>query len=154
MIDPRKKYSIQLELPARDDTVPLSLPLSPFFDHLQETQGIFQTDDIASESTLQPLWDTFLRVRQAHSLFVVPLVAGSAMQGWFLIYRTQEYRYTLPEIELARTMCNQSAIAIQNARLFAETRRLTADLERRVEERTKGAPPRASELANPPSYHY
>ena len=59
------------------------------------------------------------------------------MQGWFLIYRTQEYRYTLPEIELARTMCNQSAIAIQNARLFAETRRLTADLERRVEERTK-----------------
>ncbi len=137
MIDPRKRYVLQVEVPARDDTVPLSLPVSPLFDHLQETQGIFQTSDVSSENDLQPLRDTFLHARQARSLLVVPLVSGAVLQGWFLIYRTQEYRYTLPEIELARTMCNQAAIAVQNARLFIETRRLTEDLERRVEERTR-----------------
>ena len=83
------------------------------------------------------LWDAFLGVRDVQSLLVVPLVSGSAMQGWFLIYGNEEHRYAPSEIELARTMCNQAAIAIQNARLFAETRRLTEDLERRVEERTR-----------------
>jgi GAF domain-containing protein len=39
-------------------------------------------------------------------------------------------------MELARTMANQAAIAYQNARLYNETRRLTQDLEQRVEERT------------------
>jgi PAS domain S-box-containing protein len=137
MIDPRKRYVLQAEVPARDDTVPLALPVAPIFDHLQETQGIFQTGDAASESELQPLWEAFLRARQVRSLLVVPLLSGSALQGWFLIYGAQDYRYTLPEIELARTMCNQAAIAVQNARLFVETRRLTEDLERRVEERTR-----------------
>ena len=137
MIDPRHKYSLQVEVPTRDDTVPLSLPSSPLFDRLQDSQGIFQTDDAGSETDLKGLWETFLRVRAARSLLVVPLISGSALQGWFLVYCQEERRYSPSEIELARTMCNQAAIAIQNARLFAETRRLTEDLERRVEERTR-----------------
>ena len=39
-------------------------------------------------------------------------------------------------MELAHNIANQAAAVIQNARLFAETRRLTQDLERRVRERT------------------
>jgi PAS domain S-box-containing protein len=37
---------------------------------------------------------------------------------------------------LVRTISNQAAIAVENARLFEETRRLTEELEERVEERT------------------
>jgi PAS domain S-box-containing protein len=136
MIDQRKRYVLQSEVPARDDTVPISLPESPLFERLQDTQGIFQTDDAVGESELSALWDVFLRQREVRSLLVVPLISGSAMQGWFLIYGKEAQRYAPSEIELARTMCNQAAIAIQNARLFVETRRLTEDLERRVEERT------------------
>ncbi|RPJ44197.1 MAG: GAF domain-containing protein, partial [Chloroflexi bacterium] len=143
MIDPRKKYILQMEVPMRGDSartefaLPLALPDLPLFDQLQDSQGIFQTNDASSDAEIKALWGGFLKAREGRSLLVVPLVAGSAMQGWFLIYGKQEQRYSVSEIELARTMCNQAAIAIQNARLFAETRRLTEDLERRVEERTR-----------------
>jgi PAS domain S-box-containing protein len=40
-------------------------------------------------------------------------------------------------VDLARTITNQAAIAFQNARLFAKTKEMTAELERRVAERTK-----------------
>jgi len=137
MVDPREGHILQAEAPAPEAGLPLALPVSPIFDHLQETRGIFQTSDAASEAGLRPLWETFLCTRRARSLLVVPFVSGSVLQGWYLIYGVRDYRYTLPEIELARTICNQAAIAVQNARLFAETRRLTEDLERRVEERTR-----------------
>lgn len=133
----RQDYTISFELPGSTRDAPVILDASSFFDRLVETQGIFQTDDIAGEPGLQPLWDAFFQACCARSLLVIPLVSRSVVQGWFLVFRAQQYRYTLPEIELGRTMCNQSAIAIQNARLFAETRQLTADLERRVEDRTK-----------------
>jgi PAS domain S-box-containing protein len=137
MIDPRKKYVLQVEVPVRGDSVPFALPDMPLFTQLQDSQGIFQTNDAANDSEVKALWDEFLQAREGHSLLVVPLVTGSAIQGWFLVYGRQDHRYSVSEIELARTMCNQAAIAIQNARLFAETRRLTEDLERRVEERTR-----------------
>ncbi len=137
MIDSRKKYILQVEVPVRDDTLPLTLPDLPLFDRLQDSQGIYQTSAASKDAEAKPLWEAFLKDRDARSLLVVPLVAGSAMQGWFLVYGSEQHRYSASEIELARTMCNQAAIAIQNARLFAETRRLTEDLERRVEERTR-----------------
>lgn len=137
MIDPRRKYVLQVEVPVHGDGVPITLPELPLFDRLQDSQGIYQTNEAATDEEIKALWDAFLQARDVQSLLVVPLVSGSAMQGWFLIYGNEEQRYAPSEIELARTMCNQAAIAIQNARLFAETRRLTEDLERRVEERTR-----------------
>jgi PAS domain S-box-containing protein len=137
MLDQRKKYVLQVEVPGHGEKLPVPLPEAPLFEHLRDTQGIFQSSNVSSEKELKPLLTPFLKPRRVHSMLVVPLVSGSALQGWFLIYRNTEYRYNAPEIELARTMCNQAAIAIQNARLFAETRRLTEDLERRVEERTR-----------------
>ncbi|HEX9018301.1 MAG TPA: GAF domain-containing protein [Anaerolineaceae bacterium] len=137
MIEPDNKYVVQGEVPARDETAPLVLPDSPLFERLSDSHGIFQTSDAAAESELLSLWRGFLRVRGGRSLMVVPLVSGSVLLGWFLIYGSKAQRYGPAEIELSRTMCNQSAIAIQNARLFAETLHLTSDLEQRVEERTR-----------------
>ncbi len=136
MLNADRQTVLQVEEPDRGESLPMVLPDSALFKHLADTQGIFQTSDVAAEKELKPLMDAFLLSRNVKTLLVVPLISGSALQGWFLIYGTEAYRYTLPEIELARTMCNQTAIAVQNARLFAETRRLTEDLERRVEART------------------
>ena len=136
MIGPEDGYVLQVEVPEQTENLPVSLPESPLFDHLQVSQGIFQTGNAADEPEAGSIWNASLKLRGAHSLMVVPLISGSAIQGWFLVYGEEGHRYALPEIELARTMCNQTAIAIQNARLFVETRRLTEDLERRVEERT------------------
>lgn len=71
-----------------------------------------------------------------HSILIVPLVIGNNLHGWYLVQTTNVYRFSPSEIELACTLCNQCAIAIQNARLFLETRHLKDELELRVEERT------------------
>lgn len=136
MLDSDRRTVLQVEEPERGDALPMVLPDAPLFKHLADTQGIFQTSHAAAEKDLKPLMESFIQARGVRTMLVVPLISGSALQGWFLVYGSEEYRYTLPEIELARTMCNQTAIAAQNARLFDETRRLTEDLERRVEART------------------
>lgn len=137
LIDENGRYIVQGEVPQREEAIPAALPAAPIFDHLLETQGVFQTDSVEREPGLEQLWNTFLRARQARSLLLMPLLSGSRLLGWFLIYGQSNARYTLPEMELARTICNQTAIAFQNARYFLETRRFTEDLERRVEERTQ-----------------
>lgn len=137
MVDAQGQYSLHAEAPARSAGLPQALPDVPLFDHLRQSHGVFLTSDVTGEAGLDPLRPVFLQSREVHALMVVPLISGSELQGWFLVYNDQEYRYSSSEIELARTVCNQSAIALQNARLFAETRRLTEDLERRVEERTR-----------------
>lgn len=137
MIDSDQGYIVPFEIPAREDGTALSLPTAPIFEHLQESGGIFQTSNAPTETALEGVWEEYLSARGVQSLLVVPLISGPAIQGWFMIYRQEAHRYTPAEIDLARTMCNQAAIAIQNARLFAETRRLTEDLERRVRERTQ-----------------
>ena len=136
MLDAQGRCILQTETPNRNESLPQFLPPTPLFERLRESQGMFLTDNVAGEADLEPLQEGFLKPRQVFALMVAPLNSGSALQGWYLIYTTQEYHFNASEIELARTICNQAAIAIQNARLFVETRRLTEDLERRVEDRT------------------
>jgi PAS domain S-box-containing protein len=144
LIDPvAGRYVLQPEttlaavFPPGAEQFPRAIPASPLLDHLRESRGIFQTDQAETEGVLAGLREVFLQARSARSLLLAPLAAGVGVQGWFLVYRCEPYRYAPAEIALARTMCNQAAIAIQNARLFAETRSLTEDLERRVEARTR-----------------
>lgn len=136
MIDEQEKYILQAEVPEQPDLNERQQLESPLLDHLRQSQGIYQTGNVAEKKDLFWPMKAFIEARAVQSMLIVPLVTGSALQGWFLIYGNNENRYTLPELELARTMCNQAATAVQNARLFAETHRLTEDLERRVESRT------------------
>ena len=135
-LDSNSQPVMQVEVPDQNTVLPFILPPSPLFERIRESFGIFLTDDVASEVDLSQPFKDFLAARQVCSLLVVPLISGSALQGWFLVYSSQRYRYSSSEIELARTISNQVAIAVQNARLFAETLSLTEDLERRVEDRT------------------
>ena len=67
---------------------------------------------------------------------MLPLVTGSNLLGWVMCQNKEPHRYGSSEMDLARTICNQAAVAMQNARLYVETRLLTEDLEKRVSERT------------------
>lgn len=116
--------------------LPLRLPPIPLFDHLEQTLGIFNTQDASREDELQPLRG-FLQQRQTRGLLILPLATGDELHGFLLVQSSQAHRFNAEEIELARIITNQAAVAIQNASLFAETRRLTAELEKRVAERTE-----------------
>lgn len=138
MLDEESCCMLQVEVPAGVADLPLRLPQEqlPLFLRLQESQGIFHTSDAAQELDLGAFYSDFLKDRQTRAVLIVPLISGANLHGWLALLSEKEQRFSLAEIELARTICNQAAAAIQNARLFAETRRLTEDLERRVVERT------------------
>lgn len=114
------------------------IPHTPLFDRLRETMGVFSSDDIHQEPELQPL-NEFLARYKTESLLIVPIVsAGLAegettatqnFQGLLLAHNDQQYHYQADELRLARTIANQIAISLQNARL-------TEDLELRVQQRT------------------
>lgn len=128
-------FLLVAETPAFSDQLPLVLPPAPLFERLSQSLGVFTSMDVNQEAELLPLAG-FLNVRRACSLLILPLPVGENLHGFLLCQSDHPYHFTTEEIELARTIANQSAIAIQNAQLFAETRRLTENLERRVLERT------------------
>jgi PAS domain S-box-containing protein len=135
MLDNQGRSVLQGETPSREESLPQFLPLTPLFDHLRESQGMFLSSAAASQAELIPLREAFLFPRKIYALMISPLNTGADVQGWYVIYYDQEHTFSSSEIELARTICNQAAISIQNARLFVETRLLTEDLEHRVEDR-------------------
>ncbi len=112
---------------------------------MKETLGIFNTSDISQETELAPL-KKYLAYHHTQSLLVVPIASGRAdsgetgarhrFHGLLLVHNDQTYHLKPEEVELARTISNQVAIALQNARLFEETRSLTETLEIRVQQRT------------------
>ncbi len=135
LFDEQGQAQLYCEAPGGESQPPLALPDAPLFARLRESMGIFSAGDVLAEAELEPL-SAFLAERDTHSLLALPLPAGPALQGVFLVQTSFLYRFSSSEIELARTISNQAAIAVQNARLFAETRLLTEDLEHRVRERT------------------
>jgi GAF domain-containing protein/nitrogen-specific signal transduction histidine kinase len=115
--------------------LPASLPDCPLFERLQQTLGIFNSRAVVEEPELEPLSDLFAD-RQTISLLVLPLVTGDELHGLVLAHSDQTYYFNADDIELARIITNQAAVAVQNAASFEATRRLTAELEARVAERT------------------
>ncbi len=138
LLDEEDRCAVQVEVPATAANLPqMILPeQSPLFQRLQETRGIFHTSDAGQEPDLGGFYASFLAERETRAMLVVPLISGANLHGWLALLSERDERFSLSEIELARTICNQAAVAMQNARLFAETHRLTEDLERRVIERT------------------
>ncbi len=70
------------------------------------------------------------------SVLAVPMAIGGEIAGLLAILSYQPNVYTQEDLQILSTLANQAIVALQNARLFAETQRLAAELEQRVIERT------------------
>ncbi len=137
IIDDLGECGLKVDVPGESGKTPFSLPETPLLKHLQESQGIYSSADIHSEKDLQPLTQVLFAPRGVQSVLFVPLITAVNIHGWLVIQTGSPYRFSTSEIELARTISNQAAVAMQNARLYNQTRLLTQDLERRVEARTR-----------------
>ena len=73
---------------------------------------------------------------QPRSIVAVPITMGGKIIGMLSAQSYEPNVYTEDEQQILSTLANQAAVAIQNGRLFAETRRLADELEQRVIERT------------------
>lgn len=135
-VSDKGEYSLQVEVPAGPDTLPQAWPAVSLLNRLKESQGIFSCANVETEPEVAGLVDLYLTARKTKAIAVIPLISASRLHGWLMVQNGEPIRYSPSELELARTMANQAAIAIQTARLYQETLHLTEDLEKRVEERT------------------
>lgn len=70
------------------------------------------------------------------SIIAVPMTVGGRALGMLSAQSYQAGVYGEDDVQLLGTLANQAIVAIQNGRNFAETQKLTAELEMRVLERT------------------
>ncbi|MBI5828545.1 MAG: GAF domain-containing protein, partial [Chloroflexi bacterium] len=103
---------------------------------MRETVLPVTLNDVAQSDLLAAPMRQALIGAGARTLLVVPVVTGDNVSGCVLINRPDRDQYTPGEIELAQTIANQTAIALDKARLFATVQQYTADLEERVAQRT------------------
>jgi len=109
---------LRVALPEQEAEQPAVLPPAPLFRRLSESMGIFVAEDVSTEPDLAPLADFLADTR---SLLVLPLASGTNLRALFFVQMAHPYRFSAAEIELARTICNQAAIALENARLYQST---------------------------------
>jgi PAS domain S-box-containing protein len=135
LLGPGATPILETEEPPRGP-LPLALFEIPVLARLLQTQGLYATSDVEQETELVELVNVYCRSRKARALLIVPLLSGEMMHGWMMIDRPEVVRFLPAEMELARTICNQAATAIQTARLYDEIRSQAEFLEKRVDERT------------------
>lgn len=93
---------------------------SPLFQRFIEGSSVFVTERAAQEPDLQPLLPAWRE--ELPYLLALPLLSGETLRAVYLIQRLNA-PFTSTEIELARTMANQTSIALENARLYQSTLR-------------------------------
>jgi len=71
-----------------------------------------------------------LEARAAQATLILPMVARDHVVGWAQVWDSQSLRrFTEGEIAVAQTLIQPAAIAMENARLFEETKRRVRELE-------------------------
>ncbi len=94
-----------------------SIPDSPVLTHIHESLTIYTSDNVHADNNLATLFE-FLE--GATSLMILPI---SSSQGLYaIILQSNAFAYFKSnEIDLARTISNQAAIAMENADLYQST---------------------------------
>ncbi len=119
LLDKNNRDFLLTVLPDESDHVVgyRSIPASPALTRLRESHTIYFAEEITKDANLAPLND-FLGGMT--SLFILPIPCTENLYA-VAIQSQQERRFTSTEIELARTIGNQAAIALENADLYQST---------------------------------
>ena len=94
-----------------------SLPSSTLLEHLREAQTVYAAEEVSLDHNLDFL---FGLLEDTTSVLILPLF--SSTKRYAIVLQTRETRrFKATEIELARTICNQASIALENANLYQST---------------------------------
>lgn len=122
------RESLRLAEGAAPLEYPRLLPQAGLFDHLHQTSGVFSTFEAAQEDLLAPLAEHLAR-HNTRALLAIPIATGEELLGVALMHESRTgFVFSAEEAELGRTICNQSAISLQNARYYQETRQRLNEL--------------------------
>jgi len=96
-----------------------SEPNSPSMRALRSRTPV-QVSDIESDH-LYPDFRRRARAEGHRSVLAIPLLTKHAPPAVLLLYKSEPYRYTSSELELASSFANHAAMALENAALFSLT---------------------------------
>lgn len=91
---------------------------------------------LIADTETDPRWIRAERQAWVKSYVGVPLTLHDQVIGVLNLSSDQRNHFTQRHVELLSVFALQAAVALHNARLYAEARRHAAELERRVQERT------------------
>jgi signal transduction histidine kinase len=94
-----------------------------------ETRAPFQVPDITAEGAYQVHIRDVLVSAGYRALLAVPLIREERVIGAFLVGRKQPGEFSHETVELLTTFASQSALAIENARLFRQLEQKSRELE-------------------------
>jgi signal transduction histidine kinase len=94
-----------------------------------ETRAPFQVPDISAEGAYQVHIRDILVRAGYRALLAVPLIREERVIGAFLVGRKQPGAFSHDTVELLSTFASQSALAIENARLFRQLEQKSRELE-------------------------
>ncbi len=114
----RGKGTLKNVLPRARRSISKAVPDSALFDRLRESRGVYTAEDVRSDHETRPLVD-FLGT-DTRGLMILP-VGGTDTRSLILIHGSEDTRFGLNEIELARTIGNQASIALESSRLYQST---------------------------------
>lgn len=97
---------------------------------------LIHTGNVADELGSVPATTVGEGEEETESILAVPMFLGNKPVGMLSAQCYKQHVYTEDDQQILSTFANQAIVAIQNARLFAETQRLAQELELRVIERT------------------
>ena len=109
---------LRVTVPASDKTQPRVLPAAPIFDRLSDSLGVFTTEKIEDEPDLKLLADMLTGTR---SLLILPLASGQNLRALAFAHMDEIYHFSAADIDLARIISNQAAVALESARLYQAT---------------------------------
>lgn len=104
----------------------------PYFRQVLEVGTPLVIQNMAAQSSYQPS----ASLDPAESWLGIPLSVSEKVIGLLSVVRTNRRRFLPEELTLIASFAGQSAIALENARLYEETRRLNNELEEKIIERT------------------
>jgi len=94
-----------------------------------ETRAPFQVPDITAEGAYRVHIRDLLVRAGYRALLAVPLIREERVIGAFLVGRKQPGEFSRETVELLTTFASQSALAIENARLFRQLEQKSRELE-------------------------
>ncbi len=97
----------------------------------QTGQAEFVNDTLSDPRTIA-VAGTVLHAEER--LMIAPLLAGDRVTGMMAVWRSGGSRFVQTELDFLVGLARQAAVAIENARLFDESRRLLRETEQRAAE--------------------
>jgi class 3 adenylate cyclase/putative methionine-R-sulfoxide reductase with GAF domain len=99
-------------------------------EHLYRSKQVVHTIDMLKSPSPSPP----AKLAGARTQLAVPMVKDEELIGAIIIYRQEVQPFTEKQIELVKNFAAQAVIAIENARLLNELKKLNMQLEQRVED--------------------